>query len=42
MLQGAIAEGRAAFDRCLPIYRSWGQVDREIVKSIERLLAGSK
>jgi serine/threonine protein kinase/Tfp pilus assembly protein PilF len=42
MLQGAIAEGTAAFERCLPIYRAWGQADREIVESIERLLAGSK
>ena len=42
MLQGAIAEGRAAFERCLPIYRAWGQADREIVESIERLLADSK
>ena len=42
MLQGAIAEGKAAFERCLPIYRAWGQADREIVESIERLLAGSK
>ena len=42
MLQGAIAEGKAAFERCLPIYRAWGQADREIVESIERLLDGSK
>ena len=42
MLQGAIAEGKAAFERCLPIYRAWGQADREIVESIERLLADSK
>ncbi len=42
MLQGAIAEGKAAFERCLPIYRAWGLADREIVESIERLLADSK
>ena len=42
VLQGAIAEGRAALERCLPIYRAWGQADREIVESIERLLADSK
>jgi tetratricopeptide (TPR) repeat protein len=42
VLQGAIAEGRAALARCLPIYRAWGQADREIIESIERLLAEPK
>ena len=42
VLQGAIAEGRAALARCLPIYRAWGQADREIIESIERLLAEVK
>ena len=42
MLQGAIAEGRAASERCLLIYRSWGQVDRDIVRSIERLLPDAR
>ena len=42
VLQGAIAEGRAALARCLPIYRAWGQADREIIESIERLLAEFK
>ena len=28
-------------ERCLPIYRAWGQADREIVESIERLLVDS-
>ena len=42
MVQGAVAEGKAAFERCLPIYKAWGQADREIVESIERLLADSK
>ena len=37
ILQGAIAEGKAAFERCLPIYRAWGQVDREIVESIRAI-----
>ena len=41
-LQGAIAEGRAALGRRLPIYRAWGQADREIIESIERLLAEFK
>ncbi len=42
VLQGAIAEGTAALARCLPIYRAWGQADREIIESIERLLAEVK
>ena len=42
VLQGAIAEGSAALARCLPIYRAWGQADREIIESIERVLAESK
>ena len=42
MLQGAIAEGKAAFGRCLPIYRAWGQADRATVKAIERLIADSR
>ena len=42
VLQGAVAEGRATLERCLPIFRAWGQGDREIVESIERLLADSK
>ena len=42
VLQGAIAEGRAVLARCLPIYRAWGQADREIIESIERLLAEFK
>ena len=41
VLQGVIPEGRAALERCLPIYRAWGQADREVVRSIERLLAES-
>ena len=41
MLQGKTAEGRAALEHCLPIYRAWGQADRELVASIERLLADS-
>lgn len=41
VLQGAIPEGRAALERCLPIYRAWGQADREVVRSLERLLAES-
>ncbi len=41
VLQGAIPEGRATLDRCLPIYRAWGLADREVVRSLERLLAES-
>jgi eukaryotic-like serine/threonine-protein kinase len=41
VLQGNIAEGRTALDRCLPIYRAWGLADRADVASIERLLADS-
>ena len=41
MLQGKTAEGRAALEHCLPVYRAWGQADRELVASIERLLADS-
>ena len=41
VLQGAIPEGRAALERCLPIYRAWGLADREVVRSLERLLADS-
>jgi serine/threonine protein kinase/tetratricopeptide (TPR) repeat protein len=41
VLQGAIPEGRATLERCLPIYRAWGLADREVVRSLERLLAGS-
>lgn len=42
VLQGAIPEGRVALERCLPIYRAWGQADREVVRSIERLLVASR
>ena len=41
VLQGAIPEGRATLERCLPIYRAWGLADREVVGSLERLLAES-
>ena len=41
VLQGAIPNGRAALERCLPIYRAWGLADREVVGSLERLLAQS-
>ena len=41
VLQGAIPEGRATLERCLPIYRAWGLADREVVRSLERLLAES-
>jgi serine/threonine-protein kinase len=39
MLQGHAAEGRALVAHCLPIYRPWGQADRHILESLERLLA---
>jgi tetratricopeptide (TPR) repeat protein len=41
VLQGAISEGRAALEGCLPIYRTWGLGDREVVRSLERMLAES-
>ena len=41
LLQGMTAEGRATLERCLPVYRAWGQADREVVESLERLLADS-
>ncbi len=39
LLQGKTAEGRATLERCLPVYRAWGQADREVVESLDRLLA---
>ena len=39
VLQGKPAEGRATLEGCLPIYRAWGQADRDIVESLERVLA---
>jgi hypothetical protein len=41
VLQGAVREGRATIQRCLPIYRAWGLADRQVVSSLERLLAES-
>jgi eukaryotic-like serine/threonine-protein kinase len=41
LLQGMTAEGRATLERCLPVYRAWGQADREVVETLERLLADS-
>jgi serine/threonine protein kinase/tetratricopeptide (TPR) repeat protein len=41
VLLGAIPEGRATLERCLPIYRAWGLADREVVGALERLLAES-
>lgn len=38
LLQGSQAEGRARLQTCLPIYREWGQADREVVAAIDRLL----
>jgi tetratricopeptide (TPR) repeat protein len=38
LLQGKTAEGRATLERCLPVYRAWGQADRGVVESLERLL----
>jgi serine/threonine-protein kinase len=42
LLQGLTAEGRATLERCLPIYRAWGQSDSEIVESTEQLLADAE
>ena len=39
LLQGMTAEGRATLEQCLPVYRAWGQADREVVESLDRLLA---
>jgi serine/threonine-protein kinase len=36
--RGAVADGRAKLERCLPIYRVWGQADSEVIASIERTL----
>ena len=41
LLQGMTAEGRATLEQCLPVYRAWGQADREVVESLERLLTDS-
>jgi serine/threonine-protein kinase len=41
-LQGHTASGRATLDRCLPIYRAWGQADRLVVESLEGLLSDSR
>jgi serine/threonine protein kinase len=41
LLQGLTAEGRATLERCLPVYRAWGQADRAVVESLDRLLADS-
>ena len=41
LLQGMTAEGRATLEQCLPVYRAWGQADREVVETLERLLADS-
>ena len=41
LLQGAISEGRALLERCLPIYRAWGLADREVLRSLEQLFAES-
>ena len=41
LLQGKMAEGRATLEQCLPVYRAWGQADREVVETLERLLADS-
>ena len=38
MLQGATPREGPTLERCLPVYRAWGQADREIVESLERLL----
>ena len=40
VLQGMTAEGRATLERCLPIYRAWGQADREVVETLERTARG--
>ena len=41
LLQGMTVEGRATLEQCLPVYRAWGQADREVVETLERLLADS-
>jgi serine/threonine-protein kinase len=39
VLRGRSEDGRAELERCLPIYRAWGQADPFVVESFERLLA---
>jgi serine/threonine-protein kinase len=41
MLEGMTTAGRATLERCLPPYRAWGQADRAVVASLERVLADS-
>jgi hypothetical protein len=41
VLERMTAEGRAALERCLPIYRAWGQAEGDVVASLERVLADS-
>ena len=39
LLQGASASARERVRECLPIYRRWGLAEREVVASLEALLA---
>jgi hypothetical protein len=38
---GAHAEGLSQLRQCLPIYRSWGLAEREVLTALERLTATS-
>ncbi len=40
LLQGNRAEEWRRLEQCAPIYRTWGLAEREVVASLERLLAG--
>ena len=39
LLVGAIADGRAHLEQCMPVYRAWGQADPIVVASADQLLA---
>ena len=42
VLQGGRAEDWQRLKQCLPIYRAWGLAEREVVGSLERLLAAER
>ena len=39
LLQGNRAEGWQRLEQCLPIYRTWGLAEREVVAALDRLVA---
>jgi tetratricopeptide (TPR) repeat protein len=42
LLQGRTSDGWAILERCLSIYRGWGQADPYVVKSLDQALAGNR